>query len=167
MYTEETIPYDLELDVRGLRRPLPVINTKKSIGALEPGKVVKVLANAGDAIKDFHALAQVSGLELLATQELNGELHLFIRKPKHAADHYDREVDARKLSCPLPILNTRQSIANLADGEVIKVISSDRGSLSFFESLTRQTELELLSWQEREGEYQFFLKKSPRWLSSV
>ena len=78
---------------------------------------------------------------------------------KSDCTHFDRELDARGLSCPLPILNTRKSIESLSSGEVLKVISDDRGCLSFFESLIRQTDLQLLSWNEQDGEYFFFLRK--------
>jgi len=74
--------------------------------------------------------------------------------------YYDRELDARGLSCPLPVLNTRKSVESLASGEVLKVISTDRGCVSFFESLVRQTGLELLSWREQDGEFRFFLRKN-------
>jgi len=74
--------------------------------------------------------------------------------------HFDRTLDARGLSCPLPILNTRKSVESLGQGETLKVISTDSGSVSFFESLARQTGLELVSWQENNGEYQFFIRKN-------
>jgi tRNA 2-thiouridine synthesizing protein A len=74
--------------------------------------------------------------------------------------YFDHELDARGLSCPLPFLNTRKSIESLGSGEVLKVISNDKGCVSFFESLVRQTGLELLSWHEQDGEYRFFLRKN-------
>lgn len=163
----EEIRFDLELDVRGQKRPLPVLSVKKSVSALEPGKIIKVLASGPGTLKDFRALVQVAGLELLELHERAGEYHFFIRKPDvpsgaNGRIHYDRELDARRLSCPLPILNTRRSIESLDDGEVIKVISTDSGSVRFFQSLSRQTGLELIEWQENAGEYQFFLRKPAR-----
>ncbi len=74
--------------------------------------------------------------------------------------HFDHSLDARGLSCPLPVLNTKRSLESLLVGEVVKVVSTDSGSVSFFESLARQTGLELLGWQEHNGEYQFFLRKN-------
>lgn len=56
--------------------------------------------------------------------------------------HYDRELDARRLNCPLPLLNTRSALESLKPGEVIKVVSTDSGSVSFFQSLARQTGLQ-------------------------
>lgn len=72
---------------------------------------------------------------------------------------FDQELDVRGLSCPLPILSTRKSVDSLHQGEVLKVISNDKGCVNFFESLVRQTGLELLSWHEQEGEFHFFLRK--------
>jgi tRNA 2-thiouridine synthesizing protein A len=73
--------------------------------------------------------------------------------------HFDHELDVRKLSCPLPVFNTRKSVDTLIRGEVTKVLATDRGAVSFFESLVRQTGLELLSWEEQDGEFQFFIRK--------
>ena len=72
---------------------------------------------------------------------------------------FDRELDARGLSCPLPIFNTKKSVESLGHGEVIKVVATDRGAVSFFESLVRQTDLQLISWHQDAGEYVFYLLK--------
>jgi tRNA 2-thiouridine synthesizing protein A len=83
-----------------------------------------------------------------------------IRSTQNNGDiHFDHEIDVRGLSCPLPILSTRKSLDLLNDGEILKVISNDKGCLDFFESLVRQTGLELLSWHEQDGEFRFFLRK--------
>jgi tRNA 2-thiouridine synthesizing protein A len=41
----------------------------------------------------------------------------------------DKELDARGLNCPLPILKTKKSLADMATGQVLKVISTDAGSV--------------------------------------
>lgn len=76
--------------------------------------------------------------------------------------HFDYELDARQLSCPLPVFTTRKSVDRLNPGEVTRVITTDRGSVSYFESLVRQTGLELLSWNERNGEFEFYIRKPRR-----
>lgn len=72
---------------------------------------------------------------------------------------FDQMLDARGLSCPLPVLNTKSSLESLPPGEVLKIVATDRGAVRFFESLVRQTGLELLSWQEHNGEYAFLIRK--------
>lgn len=74
--------------------------------------------------------------------------------------HYDRVLDARKLSSPLPFFNTRNSVESLPPGEVIKVVASDSGAINFFQSLSRQTSVQLLLWHEQDGEYHIFVMNS-------
>src|SRR5690606_3559223 len=57
---------------------------------------------------------------------------------------FDREVDARGLNCPLPILRAKKALADLQAGQVLKVVSTDPGSKRDFEAFARQTGHELL-----------------------
>ncbi|MBV8979623.1 MAG: sulfurtransferase TusA family protein [Acidimicrobiia bacterium] len=41
-----------------------------------------------------------------------------------------RTLDASGLACPMPIVRTRQAIEDLASGDILEVISTDRGSLT-------------------------------------
>lgn len=71
----------------------------------------------------------------------------------------DKELDARGLNCPLPILKTKKSLADMASGQVLKVISTDRGSVKDMQAFSNQTGNELLSTTEENGEYIFLMKK--------
>ena len=71
----------------------------------------------------------------------------------------DKELDARGLSCPLPILKTKKSLNDMASGQVLKVISTDSGSVRDMQAFSRQTGNELLSSTEQNGEYIFLMKK--------
>lgn len=73
--------------------------------------------------------------------------------------NFDQELDARGLNCPMPILRTKKSLAALAAGQVLKVVSTDPGSLKDMQAFTNQTGNELLSSGEQAGEYVFFLRK--------
>lgn len=46
---------------------------------------------------------------------------------------FDRELDARGLACPMPIVKARAEIGNLAPGQVLRVCATDRGSVKDFE----------------------------------
>ncbi|HFQ15658.1 MAG TPA: response regulator SirA, partial [Rhodobacteraceae bacterium] len=37
----------------------------------------------------------------------------------------DRELDARGMNCPLPILKTRQAIKAMQPGEVLRMVATD------------------------------------------
>ena len=74
--------------------------------------------------------------------------------------NFDLELDARGLNCPLPILRAKKSIQQLTTGQVLRVVSTDPGSVKDFEAFCRQTGNELLASNQDSGEYQFDIRKS-------
>jgi tRNA 2-thiouridine synthesizing protein A len=73
--------------------------------------------------------------------------------------NFDKELDARGLNCPLPILRTKKSLAELGSGQVLKIVSTDPGSVKDFQAFAKQTGNELMSSTEGSGEFTFFMKK--------
>lgn len=63
----------------------------------------------------------------------------------------DKEIDTSGLNCPLPILKAKKALAELQSGQVLKVLSTDAGSLRDFEAFARQTGHALLE-QHTEGQ---------------
>jgi tRNA 2-thiouridine synthesizing protein A len=72
---------------------------------------------------------------------------------------HDKEIDTRGLNCPLPILRTKKSLADVRSGQVLKIVATDPGSVKDFETFARQTGHQLLSHAEANGEFTFYLKK--------
>jgi tRNA 2-thiouridine synthesizing protein A len=72
---------------------------------------------------------------------------------------FSKELDARGLNCPLPILKTKKALGDLTTGQVLKVVSTDAGSVKDMEAFAKQTGNELLSSQAEGKDYVFFLKK--------
>ena len=72
---------------------------------------------------------------------------------------FDRELDARGLNCPLPILRTKKALADLQSGQVLKVLATDPGSVKDFQTFSKHTGHELLSHAEAGKEFTFFMKK--------
>lgn len=68
-------------------------------------------------------------------------------------------LDARGLNCPLPILRTKKSMSKMGDGQVLKVIATDPGSLKDIESFCSQTGHELLSSEQNDGDFIFHIRK--------
>lgn len=71
----------------------------------------------------------------------------------------DNELDARGLSCPLPILRTKKSLSDMTPGQVLRVIATDHGAIKDMEAFSKQTGNELLSSAEENGEYIFYIKR--------
>jgi len=65
--------------------------------------------------------------------------------------HYDYEVDATGLKCPLPILRCKKGLNEIKSDEVLKIIATDPGSKKDFDAFCRQTGHELLSLQDEDG----------------
>lgn len=71
----------------------------------------------------------------------------------------DREIDTRGLNCPLPILRAKKALADLTSGQVLKVVSTDPGSMRDFKAFCKQTGNELLLQQAIEKDFVHFLKR--------
>lgn len=71
----------------------------------------------------------------------------------------DKEVDARGLNCPLPILRAKKALTDMVSGAVLKVTATDAGSLRDFQAFAKQTGNELLGQKEENRVFEFFLKR--------
>jgi tRNA 2-thiouridine synthesizing protein A len=72
---------------------------------------------------------------------------------------FNKELDARGLNCPLPILKAKKALAEMITGEVLRVIATDPGSVRDFKAFSKQTGNELLSHLEVSNEFEYFLKR--------
>jgi tRNA 2-thiouridine synthesizing protein A len=72
---------------------------------------------------------------------------------------FDKELDARGLSCPLPILKTKKALNDLTSGQVLKVVATDPGSVKDMQAFASQTGNPLLSSAEENKDFVFYLKK--------
>lgn len=72
---------------------------------------------------------------------------------------FDQELDARGLNCPLPILRAKKTLNSMDTGTVLKIISTDPGSVKDFEAFATQTGNELMSSSDEGGEFHFMMKK--------
>ncbi|TNF58668.1 MAG: sulfurtransferase TusA family protein [Burkholderiales bacterium] len=71
----------------------------------------------------------------------------------------DKELDARGLNCPLPILKAKKALADMHSGQTLRVISTDSGSVRDFQAFAKQTGNELLDQQTVGSDYITFLKR--------
>lgn len=69
-----------------------------------------------------------------------------------SAVKFDKTLDARGLSCPMPIVKARQEMNQLQAGQVLKVVSTDRGSVKDFQGWTQTAKNLRLLAQETENE---------------
>jgi tRNA 2-thiouridine synthesizing protein A len=72
---------------------------------------------------------------------------------------FDKDLDARGLNCPLPILRAKKALNELQSGQVLRLVATDPGSVKDFQAFCKQTGNELLSHAESEKEHTFFIKR--------
>lgn len=71
----------------------------------------------------------------------------------------DKEIDTRGLNCPLPILKAKKALTDMASGQLLKVISTDSGSVRDFQAFSKQTGNELVEQQTVGADYIHVLKR--------
>jgi tRNA 2-thiouridine synthesizing protein A len=72
---------------------------------------------------------------------------------------YDRELDVKGLNCPLPILRTKKTLAEMQSGQTLRVLATDPGSVKDFQAFARQTGNELVTSGQTDNVYEYVLKR--------
>ena len=72
---------------------------------------------------------------------------------------FDRELDARGLNCPLPILRTKKALNEMQTGSVLKILATDPAAVKDFIAFSKQTGNALLEYDEADGVFRFFLQR--------
>ena len=75
------------------------------------------------------------------------------------ATRADREVDARGLNCPLPILRTKKALNDMSTGQVLRILATDPASVRDFQAFAKQTGNALLQHGEQDGAFYFLLQR--------
>jgi tRNA 2-thiouridine synthesizing protein A len=72
---------------------------------------------------------------------------------------FNKELDARGLNCPLPILRAKKALTDMTSGQVLKILATDPGAVKDFQAFSKQTGNALLSSETADTEFIFFMKK--------
>jgi TusA-related sulfurtransferase len=71
----------------------------------------------------------------------------------------DKEVDARGLNCPLPILKAKKALSEMLSGQLLQVVATDAGSVRDFQAFAKQTGNELVEQQTVGEEFLHVLRR--------
>jgi tRNA 2-thiouridine synthesizing protein A len=72
---------------------------------------------------------------------------------------FHKELDARGLNCPLPILKAKKALAEMTSGQILRVMATDSGSVRDFQAFARQTGNHLLEHSEENQVFTFFMQR--------
>ena len=73
--------------------------------------------------------------------------------------HIHKEIDTRGLNCPLPILKAKKALTDMQSGQLLKVVSTDAGSVRDFQAFAKQTGNELVDQQTAGADYIHVLRR--------
>jgi TusA-related sulfurtransferase len=71
----------------------------------------------------------------------------------------NHELDTRGLNCPLPILKAKKALTGMQSGELLKVVSTDAGSVRDFQAFAKQTGNELVDQQTAGSDFIHVLRR--------
>jgi len=69
------------------------------------------------------------------------------------------EIDARGLACPLPLLKAKLGLNRLSDGQCLRILATDAGSVRDFHAFAEISGHRLLHFRQCDGEYEYVLQK--------
>jgi tRNA 2-thiouridine synthesizing protein A len=72
----------------------------------------------------------------------------------------DETLDTSDLVCPMPIIKTKKALDGMKVGQILKMISTDPGSVSDMKAWAGKTGHELLSQQESGDQFVFYIRKT-------
>ncbi|RJX32094.1 MAG: sulfurtransferase TusA family protein [Oxalobacter sp.] len=72
---------------------------------------------------------------------------------------FQKDLDARNLNCPLPILRAKKALADMTSGQVLRIVTTDPNSVKDFQAFAKQTGNEVLEHHQHDKEYEFFMKR--------
>ncbi|QQE73991.1 sulfurtransferase TusA family protein [Brevibacillus composti] len=71
----------------------------------------------------------------------------------------DIVIDAKGLSCPMPIVKAKRGIDSIQTGQIMELQTTDKGSINDFQAWVNQTNHELVDVKEENGVFTFLVKK--------
>jgi len=79
--SDETKP-DLELDLKGLLCPLPMVRVSQNIASVPVGGIIRAVATDPGAMADIPAWAKSTGNEVMSAEKVGGEFVFFVKRLK-------------------------------------------------------------------------------------
>jgi len=73
---------------------------------------------------------------------------------------FQKELDAKNMSCPAPVMKTKKMLRDMAAGDVLHVVATDPISIEDINTLLESVDDTLIDDSESNGEYHFYIKKS-------
>lgn len=71
----------------------------------------------------------------------------------------DQLLDASGLLCPMPVVKAAKIMKGMDEGQILKIVATDRGAIADFPAWADDTGNDLLEWHEEGGSLVFYIRK--------
>lgn len=71
----------------------------------------------------------------------------------------DVHVDAKGLACPMPIVRAKKALDGMESGQLMELVSTDKGALNDFQAWVNQSSNEMVKHDVANGVYTFIIRK--------
>lgn len=65
----------------------------------------------------------------------------------------DKEIDARGLNCPVPLMKAKKALGEMTSGQVLRIVATDSGSMRDMLAYAKQAGHEMLEQQHVGKDY--------------
>ncbi|ART77937.1 hypothetical protein B4U37_18695 [Sutcliffiella horikoshii] len=72
----------------------------------------------------------------------------------------NKVLDAKGLACPMPLVKTKKALNEVNVGEILEVITTDKGAKTDLAAWCKATGNELLDMKEENDVFTFYIKKA-------
>lgn len=68
-------------------------------------------------------------------------------------------LDAKALACPMPVVRARKTMKEMETGEILEVLTTDKGSVADLTAWAKSSGHEMLDQKEDAGIFTFYIQK--------
>lgn len=76
------IKVDLELDLKGLLCPLPMVRVSQNISKVPVGGIIRAVATDPGSLADIPSWARTTGNEVIKTERVDKEIIFYVKRVK-------------------------------------------------------------------------------------
>ena len=74
-------------------------------------------------------------------------------------ENYSAKIDTSGMPCPLPIIKASKALKSMHNGEILKLVATDIGTMADIPSMCDQLNVELVIAEQIDDSYFYYIKK--------
>ena len=161
MENETLIKPNIVVDMTGLVCPHPLLGAKQVLEDMKAGEVLLLRSDCPGTRDDLFSWARATGNEVARSERsAEGVTEYYVRKGKKATLTPHVTLDVTGMVCPGPVIEARKFFNTMAQGQIMKLVSTCSSTRDEVGTWCAATGNVLLDIQETgPGVWAFFIRK--------